>query len=611
MVRRPLVFVFSAFICLALPKCAFATERAKKGELHYQVRFPYNLPPKITEKLKDQSGLVSAQTRALTSLAQLHFRAEKDIPFFLAVLHSFGYYNAQVKTELRRLPNNMINVDVVIHLGPEYHLSAFNIIDGSGPSSIEKHPNPVLSKIDLQMVGLKIGDDADASQILEAERRVVHHMKRKGYPEAKIVHRQAIADAEKHTVAVTIYLLPGPKAYFGDTVIEGLHKVQPVYARYLINWQEGEPFDISAVRTTQSNYFDTSLFSYVTITYPEQGVHEGEQMPMKITVRESRQRSFSIGVSYATVDGFGGTLTWEHRNFRGVGQRLSFQANITQSYKDISLSYREPNLRKKGRFRSWKLESRSENYISYVARSIALYRRFDRNVNKNFKESWGWTLEKLRDHTQYTATKDYLLLKAPIYFRWSTSGDSLNPTHGYEIEAGFTGTLDAAYPELTYLKNRFTFAGYLPLSPSKRSILAFRTFFGTIFGADLERIPASKRFYAGTEQFLRGYDFLTVSPLNAKNQPTGGKSMLMYNIELRYQSTDDLGFVLFYDIGSVYPGKFINRRYHMLQSVGAGGRYFSIIGPLRIDLAFPINPRKRQGFDDSILKLYVSIGQTF
>lgn len=611
MARRPFIFIFASLFFLAWPKSIFAKERHKKGELHYQVHFPYNLPPKITEKLKAQSGLVSAGNRALSSLAALRFRAEKDIPFFLAVLHSFGYYNAHVKTELRRITSELIKVDVIINLGPEYHLSDFAIVDGSGPSSIETKPNPVLEKIDLHMIGLKIGDDADASEILEAERKVVHQMKKKGYPEATIVYRQAIADAEKHTVAVTIYVLPGPKAYFGNTVIEGLHKVQPIYARYLINWNEGEAFDIAAVRSTQTNYFDTSLFSYVAITYPEKGVHEGEQLPMKIAVRESRQRSFSIGASYATVDGFGGSLTWEHRNFRGVGQRLSFQVNITQRCKDISLSYREPNLRKKGRFRSWKLESCSEKYKSYDARSVALYRRFDRNVNKNFKESWGWTLEKLRDHTKYSPTGDYLLLKAPIFYRWSTSGDGLNPTQGFEFETGFTGTLDTTNPELTYLKNRFTFSAYLPLSPSKRSILAFRTFFGTIFGADLERIPASKRFYAGTEQFLRGYDYLTVSPLNKNNQPTGGKSMLMYNIELRYQSTADLGFALFYDLGSVYPNYFINRRYHMLQSIGIGGRYFSIIGPLRIDLAFPIDPRKKQGFDESLVKLYVSIGQTF
>lgn len=596
-------------LLFAWPAAAHCKKR-KRSELHYQVRFPYNLPLPVTEQLKEQSSLVTGQSRSLTSVAALHFRAEKDIPFFLAVLHSFGYYNASVQTKLKSLPDHLIQVDVIIHLGPQYRLSSFKIIDGAGPSAKASHENPELRNIQLKSIGIEVGDSANASEILEAERRVVHHLKKHGYPEAKIVHQNAVADAEKHTVGVSLYVVPGPYAYFGKTVIEGLHKVKPIYARYLMNWHEGEPFDISAVNQTQSNYFDTSLFSYVSITYPDKNVHDNEKLPMKISVRESRQRSFSIGASYGTHDGFGGSLTWEHRNFRGLGQRLSFQVNITQRFKDISLSYREPNLRKKGRFRSWKVESKSQNYKSFSSRSVALYRRFDRNVNKNFKESWGWTLEKLRDHNPMSRG-DYLLLKAPVFFRWSTSGDGINPTQGFEIEGGFTGTLDAADAELTYLKNRFTFAGYLPLSPSRRSLLAFRTFFATIVGADLDRIPISKRFYAGDEQFLRGYDYLTVSPLNHNNHPTGGKSMLMYNIEMRFHATEDIGFVLFYDLGSVYPGKFIDRHYHMLQSTGIGARYFSIIGPLRIDFAFPIDPRKSRGFEDSLVKMYVSIGQTF
>jgi translocation and assembly module TamA len=602
----------SCLFVACLPYDAHATRSKKTMDLNYQVRFPYNLPLDITEKLKEHSALLSSQGAALSSVAALHFRAEKDIPHFLAVLHSFGYYNATVKTQLRRMPNGIIHVDVLIQLGPVYHLSAFKIVDGRGPSSKARHENPELKNVELSSLGIKVGSAANAMAILEAEKRLVNHMRNNGYPEAKIVHRQATADYEARSVAIAVYLVPGPFAYFGETSIEGLHKVKPIYARYLLHYTQGDPFDAAAVRQTQSNYFDTSLFSYVSITHQEEGVRDGSCLPMKITVRESRQRSFSIGASYATVEGgFGGTLTWEHRNFRGVGQRLTFQANINPRFKDVSLSYREPNLRKKGRFRSWKIESRSEDYKSYDARSVAIYRRFDRNVNKHFKQSFGWTLENLRDNNQYTDKRHYLLLKAPIFLRWSTSGDGLNPVKGFEFEGGFTPTLDSTNVDLTYLKTRFTFAAYLPLSPSQNSVLAFRTYFANIIGADLERIPASKRIYSGTEQFLRGYDYLTVSPLNSRHQPTGGKSMLMYNLEMRFHTTEDLGFVLFYDLGSVYPQSFINRRYHMLQSTGIGGRYFSVIGPLRIDFAFPINPRKREGYEHSLLKLYVSIGQTF
>ncbi len=600
--------LFLRVVCLCLVLCPTYGKKPNAALLYYKVKFSYDLPPKILENLQDQSKLVSLQNRPIQSIAALHFRAEKDISPMLAVLHSSGYYDAVIKNQLLKEPSGILEVHVNVKLGIQYKLESFNIINASSPGSATfEEENDIIKIITLKYLGLELGQPADATTILEAERRIVHHLRRKGYPLAKITDRKSIADRKLRDVKITLYVVPGPYAYFGGVCIEGLHRVNPEYAKYLINWHKCEPFDIGLIHQTQSNYFDTSLFSYVSITYPED-IHNGEKLPMHISVKEAKQRSFSIGVNYATIDGFGASLGWEHRNFRGLGQRLSFQANISKHFKDIAASYREPNLKKKGRFRTWKVESSTQSYKSFSAKSIALYRRFDRNVNRYFKESWGWTVENLRDETGYSRGH-YTLLKAPIFFRWSTAGDPLNPVKGNEFNAGFTGTLDVAEPSLRYLKMRFSHSMYFPLSPSKNSMLALRTYFGSIIGAELMRIPASKRFYAGTEQFLRGYDYLTVSPLNSNNQPIGGKSMLIYNLELRFRSAENLGFVLFYDIGQVYPQSFINRHFHLIQSVGIGGRYFSILGPLSIDLAFPVN--RRRGYENSLLKLYVSIGQTF
>ena len=583
---------------------------AKKGNaaISYKVKFSYDIPPKILDQLQESSRLVEMQNRPVQSIAALHYRAEKDIPPLLEILHSYGYYDAQIKNTLSEISNNSVEVQIDVTLRNQYRLNSFNIVNAQAPSSTQiENENTAIEKITLNRLKLEIGQPADASSILNAERQVIYFLQRAGYPEAHVVDRKSTADRTKQSVSVTLYIATGPYAYFGSICIEGLHRVKPRYARYLLSFHENEPYDLGQVQQTQSNYFDTSLFSYVEITHPE-NIYNGERMPMRISVKESKQRSFSIGGNYATLDGFGGTIGWEHRNFRGLGQRLSFQANISKRFKDIVASYREPNLSKKGRFRSWKLESSAQSYKSFSAKSVALYRRYDTNVNRKFKRSTGWTLEYLRDTTNYSRGH-YTLLKAPIFFRYATAKDTLNPTQGFEANLGLTTTVNLPNPELFYLKTRLSYSLYIPLSPSKRSCLAARGYLGSIIGADLFGIPAAKRFYAGTDQFLRGYDYYTVSPLNSAREPTGGKCMLMFNIEMRFQANEDLGFVLFYDTGQVYAKSYVQFKEKFLRSVGFGIRYFSILGPLSVDIAFPID--RRPGYEESLVKLYVSIGQTF
>lgn len=583
---------------------------AKKNSaaISYKVKFSYNIPPKILDELQESSMLVEMQNRPVQSIAALHYRAEKDIPPLLEVLHSYGYYDAQIRNRLSEISNNSVEVQIDVTLKNQYRLSGFDILNARAPSSTHiETENAAIAKITLSRLKLELGQPADASSILSAERQVIYFLQRAGYPEAQLVDKKSIADRTKQTVKVMLYVDTGPYAYFGPVCIEGLHRVKPEYARYLLSFHENEPYDLGQVQQTQSNYFDTSLFSYVEITHPE-NIHTDEHMPMRVNVKEAKQRSFSIGGNYATLDGFGGTIGWEHRNFRGLGQRLSFQANISKRFKDIVASYREPNLSKKGRFRSWKLESSAQSYKSFSAKSVALYRRYDTNVNRKFKRSTGWTLEYLRDTTSYSRGH-YTLLKAPIFFRYATTKDTLNPTRGFEANLGLTATLNLPNPDLFYLKSRLSYSLYIPLSPSKKSCLAARVYFGSILGVDLFSVPAAKRFYAGTDQFLRGYDYFTVSPLNSSNEPIGGKSMLMFNIEMRFQANEDLGFVLFYDTGQVYAESYVRLREKFLRSVGFGIRYFSILGPLSIDIAFPID--RRPGYEESLAKLYVSIGQTF
>lgn len=83
---------------------------------------------------------------------------------------------------------------------------------------------------------------------------------------------------------------------------------------------------------------------------------------------------------------------------------------------------------------------------------------------------------------------------------------------------------------------------------------------------------------------------------------------MVYSLEARMRVHDPFGVVLFYDIGNVYAESLPQFGHKQRQSAGVGLRYHTPVGPIRLDIAFPFNPRKHL---DSVLQVYFSIGQSF
>jgi translocation and assembly module TamA len=130
---------------------------------------------------------------------------------------------------------------------------------------------------------------------------------------------------------------------------------------------------------------------------------------------------------------------------------------------------------------------------------------------------------------------------------------------------------------------------------------------GSILGGSLFSLPADERFYAGGGRSVRGYPYKTISPLR-DGHPIGGRSMLELSFELRWKFAENMGMVGFLDGGSAFESSYPDFGEDLLWGAGTGFRYFTPIGPLRVDVGFPLN--RRDHLDDSF-ELYISIGQAF
>ncbi|MGD9506382.1 MAG: autotransporter assembly complex family protein, partial [Syntrophobacteraceae bacterium] len=198
------------------------------------------------------------------------------------------------------------------------------------------------------------------------------------------------------------------------------------------------------------------------------------------------------------------------------------------------------------------------------------------------------------------------LLSFPVYFNLDSSDDLLNPVRGSRLVARVTPYTDTI-TSAKFLKSYASYSHYLRFGNKWLPVIANRAALGSIVGEARDGVPADVRFYAGGGGSIRGYPYQKVGPMN-DDDPVGGASLIELSTELRFKATESIGFVVFMDGGSAFESSYPDFGETLRWGAGAGVRYYTPIGPLRLDVAFPLNPA--DGMNDS-MQLYLSIGQAF
>lgn len=569
--------------------------------LSYDVVFEGVENQDLLNLIRSASQLEKLHDSPPATVLGLKRRAEGDITNLIQALNSQAYYGAVVTYSI---DSSQSKVFVNIQPGPVYPLTAFHIHFLQNGEEIPGTTLPTsISLNDLEVI---LDSPAFPETILSAEDTLLDKLNLQGFAFASIQKREAFADQNNKTVTVSIIVETGPLAYFGKLEVKGLERVKKNFFYKKLRWAEGSLYDPRDIEKTQESLELSGLFRSVNITHGEK-LLEGNAIPMEISVVEGKQRSIGFGLNYTTSLGPGFTAEWEDRNIWGEGQKLGFKTNIWNDLQEGAISYLIPDFGMQDQNLIWLIEHKKERTKSFTDNSNSLSGTIERKISDRLRISYGGMYTRmLSQRSDFNGT--FNLLKVPLQMRWSNSDSILEPTKGMTFQLRTTPSLQLSKPQFAYCINTFTGFFYQSLTEDKRHVFAAKLVLGTIFGANEHEIPPPDRFYAGSESTIRGYRFETISPIGRDHKPLGGRSMFIYSMELRNRIGKDFGLVLFYDVGNVYKKAYPNFEDGIRQSVGLGIRYYTPIGPVRLDLAFPLN--KRSHIDNS-LEAYFSIGQSF
>ena len=611
---------------------------------------------RAAELIEDSLLVYRRQEVGAQSLALLRRRAREDAETVLKILRSLGYYEGEVEIDVDRVaelapepvtatgtisgvaetvtdfaagtvravtapfreesgepdppeldldeppPGGYARVTIAIDPGPPFILADHDLV------LFDSGPEPAPTIPSARQFGSPVGERAAAAPIVAAEGEALDMLQHIGRPYATQRGRDSVADLEEEIVEVDTFIATGREYAFGDTRIAGAPQVRDDYVLTYRPYVTGERVDTRELALFQERLVETGLFDAVSVGLPEEPP-VGDSAPVFVTLDERPPRTVGAGVEYSTSLGPAANFTFEHRNLAGANETVLLEGFVGMDLQELDVFYRKPQWRRpfQDLTAGLSLERLEDDVYDGLTATARL--GVEREIGEFWSVGAGGLIEASLVEDEGRDTRSYLA-GLPVFAEFDDRDDILDPTRGVRMRADvvpFAGARRGDF--VSFLKSELNGSTYWDITDDETYILAVRGRIGSILAPDLDDVPQPRRFYAGGAGSVRGYDYRLIGPLDEDDNPIGGRSVAEAAVELRAPLLPEwnLGGAAFVDAGTVSTQVIPTFDEAPQVGAGLGLRYASPVGPIRFDVAVPVNPRD---IDDSF-QFYISIGQAF
>ena len=602
----------------------------------YRVDFASTGNGEVDATLKSSSDLSSLRTAAPVSPFGLIARARGDIDRLTTVLESYGYYRSAVAIKINGMPlkdpglrdalsalpkGTAARVEVAFTLGPLYHLGRVDI-DGELPEFARG------------ALGLNSGDAAVAGAVLAAGARLQSSLQEQGYAFAKVDAPIAYESAGAPVLDLSFHVETGSRVNVGGIHVEGLQRTHESLLRSTLRLHSGDPFRISAVERGRRDLLALGVFSQVTVQVGT-AVDDSGGVPITFKVRERPRHAVTVSAAYSSDLGGSGGVTWTDRNLFGNAETLNISARVidiggsdtTGVGYDTSAKFSKPDFLVRDQSLQLSVGALKQSLQAYDQTATTAGVTVMRKLSNVWNISLGLTTvsEKIIQPVDDVVVLGVVVVPKTTYFYTLValplvvSYDSTDlptplddPRHGFRGSLSLAPTVAIGHPNSTFIIEQLQVAGYFDLNrvlgtDPGRSVIAARVLAGLAKGASEFSLPPDQRFYGGGSATIRGYRYQSVGPVFAGTQdPIGGTEIEAGSLEFRQRLGGNFGAAAFVDGGEVTAGATgVPNAFRI--GVGLGLRYYTPIGPVRLDVAAPT---KRRSTDDSF-EIYIGLGQAY
>jgi outer membrane protein insertion porin family len=513
---------------------------------------------------------------------------DQDAARITAFYHNHGYIEAMVgKPEITQ-EGKWLYIDIEISEGNRYRVGS---IDISG--------DLIATKGDLlSLIKIKNEEYLSRGILRQDILRLNDFYAEYGYAFAEATPA-VNTNKEEKLVDINIDINKGDLIHINRIIIKGNTRTRDKVIRRELLVREKGVFDSKALRQSHEKLQRLDYFEEVNIT-PEPTADK-TKMDLVVEVKEKPTGVFSIGAGYSSVDDLMFMAEVSQNNFLGRGQRLSLTASISGTSAKYNLGFTEPHFYDSQLLVGVDLYDWEREYDTYTRDSAGFAFRFGYPIWEKWKMhfSYGFDDTNLTDvlptadisirRSQNINTTSFVTLG----FTRDTRNRLFVTTKGSltNIRSEFAGSFLGG--DSQYTKLEVASGWYFPGLIGDETAFHFKFAAGHVWENEDGKLPDFEKFYLGGINSIRGFPARTVaipvSPFGPDDK-VGGEIMWYSNIEYHFPLVKEGGLrgLVFYDIGNVYENKadFSDLK----QSVGAGFRWLSPMGPIRLEWAYVIDP---------------------
>jgi len=440
---------------------------------------------------------------------------------------------------------------------------------------------------------MKVGSRFRVQDFKSAKTSMTRYMQEVGFA-SFLLKSKAYVDLEKYRVDIDVNFELGKLYTFGDTFVDNeLANVSKKLVKDKLKYKEGDLYDIRKLEDSYEKLYKSGVFKDIELTKRDTN---SSILPFNLKLIEGQTKEFTSSIGYDTQDGFGvGAGIW-HNNFLGNFKRFGLEGMVAERGYRVRNLFFNPELIYKTSFQN-DISYEDWDYDAYEQKLLTVKSTFGKEVF-GLKHYFGFLHEKSHvvSHSSLLESGRYTINSLFYKLVIDKRDNFLNATKGWYYSLYIERALYDLKSDFDYLKQEHEF--HYIKSSSKKLIYALKFRLGIVN----KKVPLFKRFYSGGAMSNRGYEYRQVGKLDGDKNPIGGHTMLDLSLESRYEVLPSLWLVGFVDSTrlSEEVDKFNSKTF---SSIGFGARYVSVIGPIRLDIGFPID---KGGF-----AFHLGIGQTF
>ncbi len=568
--------------------------------------------------LKGASGLWKDKDKPASGVSGLLAKARSDYKRLLDSLYGEGRYGGSISIqadgkEVAGLApdaelSEPVKICVSVDPGPPFAFGDTQIVN-QAPPPIDRHDKVPLPRDE----GFAPGQLARSGVILKSDRLATEAWRQQGYAKAEIANQRVVAAHQTKTINATITVKPGRKAYYGPVTVKGTDRMDPRFVAWMAGLQQGQEFDPDDVERANKRFARLGVFRSARIEEAD-AIGDGGLLPMNVIVQERKLHRFGVGADYSTLDGAGFQTFWLHRNLFGHAESLRLEAKVAgfgNTTDPADFTYRagatfiRPGVFTPDTDFVASLIGDREVLDIYTRTSITASVGFNRIFTDELSGKLFLTGGPSRFDDDF-GTRDFADAGVLGGLTYDGRDNKTDATSGYYLDGEIHPFYEFNYgnPAVRMTAEGRTYYGF---GADNRVVLAGRLKIGSIIGPSIAETAPDKLFFAGGGGSVRGYAYRNIGVTQPSGIVTGGRSLVEASAELRTRITDTIGLVGFVDAGYVGADSVPDFSEQIRVGAGVGVRYLTGLGPLRADIAVPLDPRP----GDPNVAFYIGLGQAF